>query len=147
MKQLQRRLVLLLSFLSLWGGVVNAQDIQVSGKVTDASNGEPVPGAAIMVKGASDGVISDMDGVFTISVSPDATLICSCIGYKELAAAVNKRSVVNFSLAVDAEMLDETVVVGYGTLKKSQLVGSVEQLAGDVLEDRVNAEVCPDGWE
>ena len=141
MKQLQRRLVLLLSFLSLWGGVVNAQDIQVSGKVTDASSGEPVPGAAIMVKGVANGVISDMDGVFTISVAPDATLICSCIGYKEVAAAVNKRAVVNFSLAVDAEMLDETVVVGYGTLKKSQLVGSVEQLAGDVLEDRVNADV------
>ena len=65
MKQLQRRLVLLLSFLSLWGGVVNAQDIQVSGKVTDASSGEPVPGAAIMVKGVANGVISDMDGVFS----------------------------------------------------------------------------------
>ena len=77
MKQLQRRLVLLLSFLTLVGGVAGAQDIQVTGKVTDASTGDPVPGAAIMVKGVANGVISDVDGGYVISVAPDATLICS----------------------------------------------------------------------
>ena len=131
----------MLSFILMLGWPVEAQVLQVSGKVTDSSNGEPVPGAAIMVKGQTNGVISDMDGSFAISVAPDATLICSCIGYKETAAPVNNRGIVNFSLELDAEMLEETVVVGYGTLKKSQLVGSVEQLAGEALEDRVNADV------
>ena len=77
MKQLQRRLVLVLSLLMMLGGVARAQVMQVSGKVTDASNGEPVPGAAILVKGNTNGVISDADGAFTINVAPDATLICS----------------------------------------------------------------------
>ena len=67
--------------------------------------------------------------------------MCTCIGYVDASQPVNGRGVINFNLAVDAQLLDETVVVGYGTLKKSQLVGSVEQLAGDVLEDRVNADV------
>ena len=141
MKQLLKRVFLASCLLALSGGAAFAQEFTVTGKVTDASTGEPVPGAAIIVKQGSGGVVSDIDGFYSISVSSDAVLVCSCIGYAEASQAVGKRSVINFALDVDAEMLDETVVVGYGTLKKSQLVGSVEQISGEGLEDRVNADV------
>ena len=140
MKRLLLRAILLASF-ALLGLSAMAQGFQVTGKVTDASNGEPIPGAAVIVKGGSGGVISDIDGSYSINVNEGTTLVCSCIGYAESSQQVGKSSVINFALAVDAEMLDETVVVGYGTLKKSQLVGSVEQLSGEALEDRVNADV------
>jgi len=118
-----------------------AQNIKVSGKVTDAATGEPVVGAALLVKGLSAGAMTDASGVYSIAVDPGATLVCTCIGYADAEQAVGGRTVIDFVLAEDAEMLDETVVVGYGTLKKSQLVGSVEQISGEVLEDRVNANV------
>ena len=94
-----------------------------------------------MVKLGSGGVTTDASGNYSISVSADATLICTCIGYKDIEQAVNGRANVNFKLDIDTQMLDETVVVGYGTLKKSQLVGSVEQISGDALEGRTNANV------
>lgn len=140
MNQLTKKVLAISAFLLLgfyaWG-----QKVHVSGKVTDAATGEPIPGAVLFVRGEAGGTATDMSGAYTISVSADATLVCSCIGYAEVEQAVGGRSVLNFSLAVDAEMLEETVVVGYGTLKKSQLVGSVEQISGEVLEDRVNASV------
>ncbi|MBR3074956.1 MAG: SusC/RagA family TonB-linked outer membrane protein, partial [Bacteroidales bacterium] len=113
----------------------------VSGKVTDSSTGEPVPGAAVMVKGGTGGAVTDLSGVYSIHVSSDAILICTCIGYVDIETSVSGRSSINFSLKVDAEMLEETVVVGYGTLKKSQLVGSVENVSGEVLEDRSNSNI------
>jgi TonB-dependent SusC/RagA subfamily outer membrane receptor len=140
MKQFIRRVVLLLA-LSASASVAMYAQHQVSGKVTDASTGEPVPGAAVIVSQGTGGVVTDANGNYSISVASDATLMCTCIGYVDATQPVNGRGIVNFNLAVDAQLLDETVVVGYGTLKKSQLVGSVEQLAGDVLEDRVNADV------
>ena len=118
-----------------------AQNISVSGTVVDAQTQEPVPGAAVMVKGQSIGVAAGIDGKYTISVSPDAVLICSCFGYSDAEANVNSRGIVDFSLKIDSQMLEETVVVGYGTLKKSQLVGSVESVSGEVLEDRVNSNI------
>lgn len=140
MNRLFKRVVLLAS-LVLFGGTAVAQEFQVTGMVTDTSTGEPVPGAAIIVKDGSGGVISDVNGYYSITVPPGAVLVCTCIGYTDSVQKVSDRAVINFPLHVDVQMLDETVVVGYGTLKKSQLVGSVEQLAGDVLEDRVNADV------
>ena len=131
----------MLVLLTLSSLAAIAQEHQVTGKVTDASTGEPVPGAAIIIKGAPGGAITDADGFYSISAGRDAVLICSCIGYSEASVQVGQRAIVNFVLEIDAQLLDETVVVGYGTLKKSQLVGSVEQLAGEALEDRVNADV------
>ena len=118
-----------------------AQNLTVKGKVTEAATGEPVPGAAIMVKQGTGGVTTDASGAYSITVPANATLICSCIGYKDVEQAVAGRAAIDFHLELDTQMLEETVVVGYGTLKKSQLVGSVEQISGDVLEGRTNANV------
>ena len=118
-----------------------AQNITVSGTVYDAQTREPVPGAAVVVQGTTKGVAAGADGKYQISVSPDAVLVCSCFGYSEAVENVGSRGIVNFTLKVDSQLLEETVVVGYGTLKKSQLVGSVESVSGEVLEDRVNSNV------
>ena len=135
----KKALIALALFLA--GTSAMAQKVSVSGIVTDATTGEPVPGAIIFVKGQSGGTATDMSGAYNISVNPDASLVCSCIGYSDIEEAVSGRAVINFALRMDVEMLEETVVVGYGTLKKSQLVGSVEQVSGDVLEDRVNPSI------
>jgi len=113
----------------------------VSGTVKDAVSGEAVAGATIMVKGTSVGVSADSDGRYSIEVSEGGTLVCMCIGYSSREKTVGRSSVVDFFLEVDSQMLEETVVVGYGTLKKSQLVGSVESVSGEVLEDRVNSDI------
>ena len=118
-----------------------SQNITVSGTVYDAQTGEPVPGAAVMVNGTSNGVAASEDGKYSLTVAPDAKLVCTCFGYKDEIIDVMSRSVVNFSLKQDTQMIEETVVVGYGTLKKSQLVGSVETLSGDALEERVNSNI------
>ena len=135
---LQIWLVLAMIFVS---AAVSAQNITVSGTIRDAQTGEPIPGAAVMVQGTAHGVAAKDDGKYSISVAPDAVLVCSCFGYAEAVETVGARGVVNFTLKPDTQMLEETVVVGYGTLKKSQLVGSVETLSGEKIEDRVNSNI------
>ena len=141
MNQLFKYAATLLTALLLTGGAAWGQKQQVTGKVTEASTGEPVPGAAILVKGGTGGVITDASGNYAIQAAPDATLLCTLIGYQDKEQNVGGRAQVDFALELDAEMLEETVVVGYGTLKKSQLVGSVEQISGENLEGRTNANV------
>lgn len=127
--------------LVLSGVSVSAQNITVTGVVCDSQTKEPVPGAAVMVKGTMNGAATSEDGKFSLTVAPDAVLLCTCFGYADIEENVGGRSVVDFSLTIDSQMLEETVVVGYGTLKKSQLVGSVESVSGEVLEDRVNSNI------
>ena len=139
MKQLTFKLAsVVIAFLFAFAA--NAQNQTISGTVTDA-NGEPLVGAAVMVKGTTTGAIADIDGKYTLSAPSNAVLVCQNIGYKTAEQAVSGKSVVNFVLALDAELLEGTVVVGYGTLKKSQLVGAVETVAGETLENRTNATV------
>lgn len=113
----------------------------VSGKVTDSQSGQPVAGAVVMVKGSGTAVIVNPDGQYSINADSHAILTFSCLGYIDNDVPVNGRAVVNAALDIDSQMLEETVVVGYGTLKKSQLVGSVESVSGEVLEDRPNANI------
>ena len=124
----------------LFSTALLAQNMTVSGVVSDANN-EPLVGAAVMVKGTSTGVVTDINGKYSIQASSNAVLICQSIGYKTVEEAVSGRSVINFTLADDAQVLDATVVVGYGTLKKTQLVGAVETVVGEELENRTNATV------
>ena len=140
MKTSSLRILFALAIMLL-GADAFAQSITVTGTVFDAQTQEPVPGAAIMVQGTAKGVAAGVDGKYSITVNPDAVLLCSCFGYTDAQEKVGSRGVVNFTLKVDSQMLEETVVVGYGTLKKSQLVGSVESVSGEVLEDRVNSNV------
>lgn len=120
---------------------VFAQSQTISGTVTDATTNSPLAGAAIMVKGTTVGTISDADGSYRIKAKPTDVLVCTFFGYKSQEVTVGNRSAVNFAIAEDNTKIDDVVVVGYGTLKKTQLVGAVENLSGEALEGRANASI------
>jgi hypothetical protein len=120
---------------ALWSVSISAQSISVSGTVTEKSSGYPSLGAAVMVKGTTNGVVTDIDGNYTITAEPDAILIFQSFGFKTVEIPVQGRSKIDIALEEDTVMLDATVVVGYGTLKKTQLVGAVENVSGEELEN------------
>ena len=112
-----------------------AQQITVSGTVTDAEN-NPLIGAAVLVLGTTDGVITDLDGKYTIKVNSGQSLKFSYVGYQEQTVKVDGRSVINVKLS-EGELLDEVVVIGYGTVKKSHLTGAVASVSGKELQANV----------
>lgn len=120
---------------------VAAQTVTVSGVVKDAVTNEPLIAATVMAKGTTNGVSTDIDGKYSIQAKPEDVLVCQIIGYKDQKMTVGQRSKIDFLLEEDNQMLEATVVVGYGTLKKTQLVGSVENLDGEAIGDRPNANV------
>ncbi|MDR2497866.1 MAG: TonB-dependent receptor, partial [Tannerellaceae bacterium] len=111
------------------------QQRRISGVVTDLS-GEPVLGANVVEKGTTNGAITDINGSFSLQVSPGATLVISYVGYVAQEVVVGPSGIVTITLAEDAQLIDEVVVVGYGTQKKVNLTGSVETVKGEVLENR-----------
>ncbi|HOO95258.1 MAG TPA: TonB-dependent receptor [Proteiniphilum sp.] len=105
----------------------NAQtgtQINVSGSVTDV-NGEPLIGVNILVEGTSTGTVTDYDGNFQLRVPADAVLNISYIGYRPQQVAVNNSTTIQIVLVEDTELLDELVVIGYGTVRKDDATGSV----------------------
>jgi len=111
---------------------LSAQNVTVTGTVTDGT-GYPVIGASVIEKGTSNGAITDLDGKYSLATSVGKTLEISSIGYKTLSVVVGSQTVINVVLEEDAEMLEETVVVGYGTQKKKLVTGSTIQVKGDDL--------------
>ncbi|MFY0625805.1 MAG: TonB-dependent receptor [Reichenbachiella sp.] len=107
-------------------------DISVTGKITD-EKGDGLPGASVIVKGTSTGTVSDIDGNFTLNAPDDGTLIISFIGYATQEIAVSGRSSIDVGLELDAEQLEEVVVLGYGTQKKSDVTGAVSVVSGDEI--------------
>ena len=106
-----------------------AQEYQLSGTVTDETN-SPVPGANIIVDGTTRGTQSDFDGNFQINVSNGETLVVSYLGYVTQSVAITGQSEVNVQLTEDTSQLEEVVVIGYGTRKKSSLTGAVAKVQG-----------------
>lgn len=118
-------------FILLLSGSMFSQSIKVSGTVTDSVEGSVLPGVSIIIKGTSKGTQTDFDGKFNISVEKqEDILIFSYLGYKLKEVKVNGKNIVNVSLLPDLEQLDEIVVIGYGTSKKSDLTGSVVNISG-----------------
>ena len=107
--------------------------INISGRVS-SSIGEPMIGASIMVKGTTNGTITDLDGNFRIETSPTATLIISYVGYVTQEVQIAGRKSINIILKDDTGLLEEIVVVGYGTQKKETLTGSVTSVKGDEIK-------------
>ncbi len=104
--------------------VSQQQASEVKGIVRDVS-GEPVIGASVVEKGTTNGSITDLDGQFTLKVPPGGTVIITCIGYKTQEMTVTPGRTMEVTLEEDAELLDEVVVVGYGTMKRKDFTGSV----------------------
>jgi len=113
--------------------VVFAQEI-IKGTITD-ENGEPLPGATIQEKGTTNGTITDVEGGFTLSVPEDAILTISFVGYQTMEVQLNGRSVLDLSLEPDVSALEEVIVVGYGTQKKSDLTGAVAHIDAEKMEN------------
>ena len=118
------------------------QSVSVQGTVLDP-DGFPVIGASILEKGTTNGVITDIDGNFVLNVSSSkSVLVISYIGFKTIEIpASNKQALQKIVLKEDSEMLDEVVVVGYGTQKKATLTGSIEQVNSRALESRAVTNV------
>tara|TARA_B110000014_G_scaffold261415_1_gene253075 strand:+ start:984 stop:4121 length:3138 start_codon:yes stop_codon:yes gene_type:complete len=108
--------------LSSWSAF--SQDHSVKGTVFD-ENGEGLPGATIIIKGTTLGVVTDLEGVFSLMAYSDSTLEISFSGYQRQEIAINGRSSLNISLELDVELLNEVIVVGYGSQEKINLTGSV----------------------
>ena len=122
---------ILLSASLMIATALSAQNITVKGVIKDASNGDPVPFASIRVDGTMTGGMSDMDGVYSISVQKNGTLIFSSIGYKDMSIPVNGRAEINVELAPDTEMIEETIVVAFGTATKESFTGSATVVKSD----------------
>lgn len=127
-------LMMLLCLLPL-GGVVHAQNITVTGTVTDAIG--PVIGASVIQKGTTNGAVTDVDGTYSLSVPSNAVLTISCIGYTTREIRLEGQSIVNVFLEEDTEMLSEVVVVGYGQMKRADLTGAVASVGDEAISKAV----------
>ncbi len=134
--QLQGVLKCLL-FLMLWMPIsAFAQQIDITGTVLDDKN-EPIIGANVLEKGTTNGTITDFDGKFKLNVDPKATLVVSYIGYQGQEVAVNNRKTIRVILSEDTEVLDDVVVIGYGTMKKSDMTGAISSVDAGELSKRI----------
>lgn len=120
-----------------------AQDIPitVSGKVTDAEDGQPVPFASVHLEGTMVGVSTDSEGKYMITIPEDGILVFSSIGYKSKEVAVEGRKTLNVTLEPDAEFIDETIVIAYGTTTRSSFTGSASMVDSETIESRVATNV------
>ncbi|GAO30238.1 SusC/RagA family TonB-linked outer membrane protein [Geofilum rubicundum] len=122
-----RRLGMLLLMWSI-ALLLSAQQKEVSGKIIEASSGESIPGATIIIEGTQRGVISDINGDFSIPVSDNETLVISYLGYKTLRIPVSGQS--SFLIRLESEIIsfDEVVVIGYGMQRKGDLTGAISNV-------------------
>ena len=131
---------LLMLVLILIGTSVFAQTKQVTGVVKDAT-GETVIGASVVEKGTTNGVITDFDGVFKLTVSENAVLQISYIGYQTQEVKVAGKTTLDITLREDTEMLEEVVVVGYGAQKKESVIGAISQVTSKDLLSTPSANI------
>jgi len=132
---------MLMSFPSPAKAEVTQAQIKVVGQIVD-QDGEPLIGATVRVKGAQSGAVTDFDGNFEISAPSNATLLVSYVGYKDREIAVRGRANVGkVQLESDSQMLEQVVVVGYGTQKKADLTGSVSIVNAEELKRVSNSNI------
>lgn len=135
-----KRPFLILCFTVFWA-YANAQEINVSGTITEES-GSGLPGVSILVKGASIGTISDVEGNYSLNVpSNDAVLVFSYVGFITEEVAVNGKSVINLTMTPDITSLEEIVVIGYGAQKKSLVTGAISSVKADELQTVSTARI------
>jgi iron complex outermembrane receptor protein len=122
--------LLLFSFLTLLCHVLMAQ-VTVTGTVSDAGDGTPLPGVNILIKGTTSGAVTDIDGNYSMTVERDAILVFSYVGYLSQEVAVGNQTTLNVSLEPDIMALDEVVAIGYGTTRKADATGSVIAISSE----------------
>ena len=134
-KAIRSRSIMTLVCLLLASASAFAQTKTVTGTVTDAAN-EPLIGASVLVQGTSTGTITDMDGKYSISVTPEDVLAFSYVGMTSQTIKVGAQNVINVTLKEDSQVLAETVVIGYGSAKKRDLTGSITNVKGEELANK-----------
>ena len=137
---LQRAVVLLL-LNALFAITAYAQEINVKGNIIDDED-FPVIGATILVKGTTNGTTSDFDGNFSIRTEKNSVLSISYIGYESQEIIVNSETI-NIQLKSASEMLEEMIVVGYGTMKKSDMTGAISSVDVGELTKRSTVSIQP----
>ena len=121
--------------------VTQVQTIKVKGQIVDQM-GEPLVGATVKVKGSKDGTITDLDGNFELDVDANAVLVVSYVGFKDREVAVRGRAIIEpIDLSSDDKVLEQVVVVGYGTQKKADLTGSVSVVNAEQLKKVSNSNI------
>jgi TonB-linked SusC/RagA family outer membrane protein len=134
--------ILMILLASLGSLPVSAQNRTISGKVVDTA-GDPVIGAAVTVVGNTRiGAATDLNGAFTLNVPAGANISVESIGYKTQTFAIGNQTNFSIVLEEDTEMLEETVVIGYGVQKKSDLTGAVASVRGDALQNQSTADAA-----
>ena len=120
----------------------NAQTVTtIKGNIVD-SNGEALIGATVLEKGTTNGTQADFDGNFSLErVKSDGTLIVSYVGFKTVEISIDGQSYISIALEIDSDELEEVVLIGYGSQKKSDLTGSVGKVDADQLAERQIASV------
>lgn len=114
--------------------VASAQAVLVSGNVTSADDGLPLPGVSVVIQGTTQGTSTDLDGNYSISVQSGQTVLFTSIGFKDQLFTISEGGTINVAMETDAVMLDEVVAIGYGVMKKSDLTGSVSSVKADELQ-------------
>jgi TonB-dependent starch-binding outer membrane protein SusC len=124
----------------LWLAIpLSAQDATVSGTVKDDS-GAPLPGVNILIKGSTAGTTTDINGKYSLSAAPNATLIFSFIGFLSEEVAIENRTAIDVMLITDITTLSELIVVGYGVQEKKDITGAVSVVGAEALESRPNTQ-------
>ena len=137
------RIFAILAIAAIFGQVsAFAQQRAITGTVLDGT-GQPVIGASVMLVGNSTtGTVTDVDGNFSLTVPNGSTLSVSCIGYSTQTFVVGSQSVYNIVLQEDTEFLEETVVIGYGVQRKSDLTGSVSSIREEEFQNRSTSDAA-----
>ena len=129
------KLFLLVAAMSVLGGSLYAQTVTVTGVVTDADTGEPVPYASVHEAGTMNGVSTDADGHYSLEVSADGVMVFSSIGYITSETPVGSRLVIDIALVPDTETLEDVIVVAYGTVSREANTGSVSSMKNEGLAE------------
>lgn len=122
--------LVLMAFAMLWATPAAAQTVNLTGTVIDAGNSEPLIGATVSVAGSKVNAVTDIDGRFTLTAIPaDATVNVNYVGYTPASVAVKGRTAIEVKLVEDTKMLDEVVVIGYGTMDKKELTSAISHVS------------------
>jgi TonB-dependent starch-binding outer membrane protein SusC len=136
---MKQYLIILLSFFTL---SIFAQQVKLTGKVTSASDKQPMMALPVLVKGTNNGTLTDLDGNFILNNVPKTgTIVLSMVGYKTQEIKLNGQTVLNVEMTESIANLDEIVVIGYGSVKKSDLTSSISAIKGDELKSMNSGNV------
>lgn len=138
---MKKAFMLLCTALVMFSVTAVAQNVTVTGRITDASTGEGIPFAYVLLKNEKVGSMSDANGNYSITLPKEGILVYSSVGYHSAEVKVGTRRQIDIALSPDLELIDETVVIAYGTTTKKSFTGSAAVVSSDEIAKRVTSTV------